>query len=118
MKWIFTFIFLFLTGFLATAQEQGNILLNWTNKKQLSFDAFSYVVPQFNAENYFFDIYSKTINYNLTIKLNGNSNEDGFQLTNLVFESIQENQLGDIAIKNIPTTFKYTFKNSLARNDY
>ena len=118
MKWIFTFIFLFLTGFLATAQEQGNILLNWTNKKQLSYGAFSYVVPQFNAENYFFDIYSKTINYNLTIKLNGNSNEDGFQLTNLVFESIQENQLGDIAIKNIPTTFKYTFKNSLARNDY
>ena len=118
MKRIITICLLFLGTFLAFAQEQGNISLNWTNKKPLSFGDFSFMVPQFNSENYLFDTYSKTVNYSLTIKLNRTINENGFQITNVVFEPIQENQLGDIVLKNIPTTFKYTFKNSVARDQY
>ena len=70
MKRIITICLLFLGTFLAIAQEQGNISLNWTNKKALSYGDYSFMVPQFNAENYRFDPYSKTVNYSLTIKLN------------------------------------------------
>ena len=118
MKKIITIFMLVLNSFLAISQEQGNISLNWTDKKALSYGSFSYMVPQFNIENYQFDTYSKTMNYSLTILLSNSVNESAFQINNLVFEPILESQLGDIAIKNIPTTFKYSFKNNIARDKY
>lgn len=118
MKRIITICLLFLSTFLTIAQEQGNISLHWTDKKQLSFGSFSVVVPQFDAENYLFDSYSKTVSYVTTIKLNSIVNESGFQITNLVFETISENQLGDISTRNIPSTFKYSFKSNSSRNEY
>ena len=118
MKKIITIFMLVLNSFLAISQEQGNISLNWTDKKALSYGSFSYMVPQFNIENYQFDTYSKIVNYSLTILLSNSVNESAFQINNLVFEPILESQLGDIAIKNIPTTFKYSFKNNIARDKY
>ena len=118
MKKIITIFMLVLNSFLAISQEQGNISLNWTDKKALSYGSFSYMIPQFNIENYQFDTYSKIVNYSLTILLSNSVNESAFQINNLVFEPILESQLGDIAIKNIPTTFKYSFKNNIARDKY
>ena len=118
MKRIITICLLFLSTFLAIAQDQGNITLHWTDKKQLSYGDFSVVVPQFDAENYSFNNYSKTLQFVATIRLNNKIDESAFQINNLVFEPIQENQLGEIAIKNIPSTFKYTFKSTTARNQY
>ena len=118
MKRIITICLLFLSTFLAIAQEQGNVSLNWTDKKELSFGNFSYMVPQFNAQNYEFDVYSKTVSYSLTLPLNNKVNQNAIQITNLVFEPILESQLGDIAIKNIPSTFKSTFKSYNARDKY
>jgi hypothetical protein len=118
MKRIFTICLLFLSSFLAIAQEQKNVSLNWTDKKELSYGRFSYMVPQFNTQNYEFDVYSKTVSYSLTIPLNSMVNENAIQISNLIFEPILENQLGDIAIKNIPTTFKSKFKSYNAREKY
>ena len=118
MKRIIIICLLFLSTFLAMAQEQGNASLNWTAKKELSFGSFSYMVPQFNAQNYEFDVYSKTVSYSLTIQLNNKVNENAVQITNLVFEPILESQLGDIAIKNISSSFKSSFKSYNAREKY
>ena len=93
MKRIFTICLLFLSSFLAIAQEQKNVSLNWTDKKELSYGRFSYMVPQFNTQNYEFDVYSKTISYSLTIPLNSMVNENAIQISNLIFEPILESQL-------------------------
>lgn len=118
MKKIITLCILLTNAFIAISQEQGNKSLNWTDKKAFSYGNYSYSIPQFNIENYQFDAYSKTIQYVLTLKLNNRVSENALQITNLVFESIPESQLGDISIKNIPSTFKYTFKSILARDQY
>ncbi|HNP33383.1 MAG TPA: type IX secretion system sortase PorU [Flavobacterium sp.] len=118
MKRKITICLLFLSTFLAIAQEQKTVSLHWTDKKQLSYGAFSAMVPQFDAENFLFNSYSKTVQYVATIKLNSKIDESAFQITNPVFESIPESQLGDIAIKNIPSTFKYTFNSGVARNKF
>jgi len=116
MKKIITTFLLFLNGLLAMSQEQGTVTLHWTEKKELSFGEYSLTVPQFNAENFQFDSYSKTVQFTLRLKLNNRVNENSVQVTNLVFESIPENQLGDLNLKNIPSIFKFTFKNSIARD--
>ena len=118
MKRIITVCLLFLNTLIAIAQEQKNVSLNWTAKKELSYGRYSYTLPQFNAENLEFDVYSKTISYSLTITLNSLVNENAIQITNLVFEPILESQLGDIAIKNLPAVFKSRFKSYNARNKY
>ena len=118
MKRIITIYLMFLSTFLAIAQEQRSVSLNWTDKKELSFGSFSYWVPQFNSQNYEFDVYSKTVNYSLTIPLNNKLNENALQITNQIFEPILESQLGDIAKKNIPTIFKSNFKSTIARDKF
>ncbi|UPT69543.1 MAG: type IX secretion system sortase PorU [Flavobacterium sp. JAD_PAG50586_2] len=118
MKKIITICILFTNAFIAISQQQGNISLNWTDKKAFAHGNNSYIIPQFNFENYQFDSYTKSIQYILTLKLNNRVSENSLQITNLVFEPISESQLGDISAKNIPSTFKYTFKSILARDQY
>ena len=118
MKKIITVYILFFNLHLVLSQEQGNISLNWTEKKELSYGDFSFVVPQFNSENYLFDNYTKNLKFSLKIKLNSTANENAFQISNLVFEPILESQLGDLAVKNIPSSIEYRFKNSIARDKY
>ncbi|TBX67684.1 type IX secretion system sortase PorU [Flavobacterium silvisoli] len=114
-KTITTFLFLLYTG-LTIAQEHGLVTVNWTEKKELSFGDYSFTVPQFNGENFFFDSYTRTVKFTLRIPLNNRINESAFQISNPVFEPITENQLGDLSVKDIPTSFKYSFKNSTARD--
>ncbi len=118
MKKITTLFILIMNVFLAIAQQQGNVSLKWTNKKQYTYGKNSYVIPQFDAENFQFDAYSKTVNFSLTIKLNNPAGDNSLQITNLIFESISESNLSDLSIKNIPTSFNYTFKNKVARDQY
>jgi hypothetical protein len=116
MKKTITGLLLILFTCLATAQEQATVAINWIEKKELSYGDFSFKLPQFNAENYQFDSYSKSLKYALRIKLTNSVNDNAFQISNMVFEPISEDQLGDIDSKTIPSTFKYTFKNSIARD--
>jgi hypothetical protein len=118
MKKIFTVLLLVLNVFLSISQEQGDIVLNWTDKKELSYGEYFYTLPQFNSENYQFDTYTKSLKYSLRIKLNNSVNEDVIQLKNLVFEPILESQLGDLAINKIPFELEYTLKNAIARDKY
>lgn len=101
---------------LSFSQEKGNVTLNWTDKKQFSYGDFSYAAPRFDDANYIFDIYSKSVNYALTITLNNEVNDNALQVTNLVYEPIAESQLGDISIKSIPSIFKSSFKSYPARD--
>jgi len=118
MKKIFTISLLIFKVFFVFSQEQGKVVLNWTEKKELSIGNTSYSIPQFNNENLQFDSYARTIKFSTRIKLNEIANENGLELFNLIFEPILESQLGDLSIKGIPTSLKYTFKNIIARDKY
>lgn len=118
MKKIFTICILIMNTFFAVCQEQGTISLKWTEKKPYPSGKYSYTLPQFNSENYQFDAYAKTLNFSLNIKLNTTYSENALQIANVVFESIPENQLGDLDLKKIPSTFKYAFKSDIARDLY
>ena len=109
----FTFHTLFLLG-----QEQRNISIQWIEKRELSFGNFSFNVPQFSSESFNFDSYKKAITYNLKVDLNNLANENALQITNVVYEPIQEKELGDLSINEIPSVLKYTFKSNIARNKY
>ena len=109
----FIFHTLFLLG-----QEQQNVTIPWVEKRELSFGNFSFNVPQFSSESFNFDSYKKTVTYNLRVNLTNLVNENALQITNLVYEPMQTTELGDLAINEIPSVLKYTFRSSIARDKY
>ncbi len=66
MKKIITVLIL-LTAFLSNSQEQGNVVLNWVEKKAFSYGDYTYTIPQFNHENFQFDNYNRTLYFNLML---------------------------------------------------
>ena len=115
MKKIITALLL-LTAYLGNSQEQGNIVLNWTEKKAFSYGDYNFIIPQFNPDNFVYENYNQTLAFSLKVKVGYTVSENSLQLNNLIFEPISESQLGDLNTKNIPTSFKYTIKNSKARD--
>jgi len=118
MKKIITLCILVLNAYFVVSQEQGNVSLKWTEKKEMSYGDYTYQIPQFNIDNFQFSPRAKALNFSLTIKLNNYLNENSLQITNLVFEPIPENQLGDILTKNIPSTFRQSFRSYAARDEF
>jgi len=118
MKKILPILLLICSGYSAMAQEQGSQTLHWTDKKEYRYNNYTITVPQFDRENYLLDAYTRKLEFSLPIKLNSEVNEEALQLTNLVFEPISESQLGDLSLKEIPSTFKYTLKTGAARDKW
>ena len=100
------------------AQEQRTVTIPWIEKRELSFGNFSFNVPQFSGENYNFDSYKKSLTYNLRLDLPNLVNENALQITNLFYEPIPSSELGDLAINEIPSTLKYSFRSSIARDKF
>jgi hypothetical protein len=117
MKKISTVLLLFIT-FIGFTQEQGNVTINWTEKKKFQHGDNSFIIPQFNIENFQFESYSKSVNYLLTFPLNNFIEQDNIQIRNLVYETISDDQLGDLDPKKIPIVFKSKFKTSIARDKF
>ncbi|MDI9257995.1 type IX secretion system sortase PorU [Flavobacterium sedimenticola] len=117
MKKIFI-VLLILSACSAISQEEGKITLNWTEKKAYPYGNSSYSLPQFNPENFQFNNYNKTLQYVLKIKLTNPANNNALQLSNLVFENIDESQLGSLSTKDIPSSIRQSFKNITARDLY
>ena len=118
MKRLILSTFLLFHTLFLLGQEQGNTTIQWIEKRDFPFGAFSYNIPQFSSESFNFDSYKKVVTYNLRIDLSNLVNENALQITNLVYEPIQEKELGDLSISEIPSTLKYTFNSSIARDKY
>jgi Peptidase family C25 len=117
MKKIAVFILTLFT-FLCFGQQKGSIIIGWTENKQLSFAEFSLSVPSFPEENYQYIESSRELFFVKKFKESRLIDENSLQITNVVFEPIDENQLSAISKSNIPTTVFATIQNTIAREQY
>lgn len=117
MKKIAVFIFI-LSTLLCFGQQKGSIAIAWTENKQLSFGDFSLNVPSFQEENYQYIESLRELFFVKKFKESRLIDENSLQITNIIFESIEESQLSSISKNNIPTTVFAIIKNSIARGNY
>lgn len=115
MKKIFILLFLFVFSFV-DAQQSGSAVVNWSDKTDYSFGEYKVNIPQFQSVNYNFDFTSKTIDFTMKIACNSLVDESSIQLTNVVYESIDESKLGELDKRQIKASIKYTLKNIVARD--
>ncbi len=117
MKKIAVFILTLFT-FLCFGQQKGSIAIGWTENKQLSFGEFSLSVPSFPEENYQYIESSRELFFVKKFKESRLIDENSLQITNVVFEPIEESQLSSISKNKIPATVFATVTNSIARSSY
>ena len=118
MKKLYSLLFIFMCVFLTFGQEQKTVRLSWIEKTQFIYGKGSYAIPQFNPENFHFDIINKKASFNLTIETNVLYANDALEILNPVFETINESELGDLSTKEIPQSLKYNLTSYNARDKF
>lgn len=116
MKNIFTLTAL-LFSTLIFAQLKGEISIQWTEKKAINIGDTKIITPQFNPKNFQFDSYKRQVFFCLNIKTNNFIDENNVEISDLVFESITSDQLGDLSIAALPNQINLKVNNAQARTD-
>ena len=115
MKRIFLILLLFVFCF-GFAQKSGTITLTWNNNLVVSFGDFSHTIPNFNVDNFYFNESKKTIQYISKFDTDSEIDTNNFQISNLQYEAISENQLGELNKNLITSSINAKVSNSIARD--
>jgi len=110
-------LIVFLVNLLAFGQKAESITIDWIEKSSYSFGEYSVKIPQFNAENLYFDNYNKTLYYNLKKESNALIDENSLVISDVIYEPIDENSLGELSKNAIPNAIKATIQNQISREN-
>jgi hypothetical protein len=109
-------VYLSLIPFISFAQINGNISIEWSEKKEIPIGDILISAPQFSGESYYYDVSKKAITYTLKISESASFDEKNIQITNIVYEPISTSYLGDLDPKNIPETPNAYLKTTTSRD--
>jgi Peptidase family C25 len=98
-------------------QNTGSISLDWSFNNQVSYDSFVINTPKFKGDNFQFDLSKMQIKYVLNIPQNGFVNENSLKITNLVYQSISLENLGQLDVSNIYDNIEEKLINIQSRDE-
>ena len=105
-----------LIPFISFTQIKGDITIEWLEKNETSFGDHKIKVPQFTGNSYDYEASRKALFYILNLTGSSSSEGNNAQLTNIIYESISVEQLGDLALENIPKTPEAVIKTTESRD--
>ena len=108
--------YLSLIPFASFAQIKGNTVIEWTDKKEMSFGDSKVVIPYFSGNSFHYDADQKALFYTLKINETINFTEGTVTITNSTYETFTTAQLGDLAPENIPKTPNAILKINISRD--
>lgn len=109
-------LFFLLLSCVSFAQQRGNININWTEKREAVVGDYKYNIPQFDAANFDFNAATKAITFRIKLPQTNRIDENALQITDVVYESISKEQLGDLSTKAIPAKFTAQLRNLQSRD--
>ena len=111
------FLILLFASFFGQAQNKKDFLLVWTNNSSFVVGDIKYNLPQFEAQNFEFDVSKKTIKYSNVIRVEDIVSESDVTLSNIVFETIDGYALGDLNVSKISSKLDFKSFSSYARDE-
>lgn len=114
-KLILTYLLLF--SFFCYGQQQGEVVLNWSNKSTFIIGDYKLTIPQFNPDNFQFDPEKKEVFFILKIPQSFRVSENALEIKNVIYENISIVELGDLSTTVIPSSLNATIKSIQSRND-
>lgn len=99
------------------AQQKNEIVLNWTDNMKSFVADVKVTIPQFQNEYLDFDFHHKQLFFRYAFPVSGFVPKNSLQIQNVVYESINREQLGDLSVKNIPSSINADISVSKARDE-
>ena len=109
--------YLSLIPFVTLAQIKGNASLTWLDKKEMSYGESTVIIPYFSGNTFQYNTQQKTLLYSLKISEEIYFSEATVQITNVSYEPLTVEQLGDLAVKNIPKSLGSAVVISVSRGN-
>ncbi len=110
------YLLIVLFSFATFGQQKGKVTLEWVSKTEIAFGSDKLNIPQIQSENFIFDSYNRTIAYNLTLSQDTSIDENSLKITDVVFESMPSEKIGDLNASKIPSEISASIINSNARD--
>ncbi len=102
--------------FVCFAQQRGKIVVDWNDKTTYSTGDFTVKIPQFNSDSFNYDDSKKQLYFTAKIPSSGLIDENSLQISNIVYESIDVSQLGELSKSAIPSFINAKIENYIARD--
>lgn len=115
MKKIAILFTLFL-HYLSYSQQSGNITIEWKEKLNYGYGNKIISIPQFQKENFNYNDYTKELLFTKKISIPNLADENSLQISNLVYETIDDSKLGSIPKNSLQNSSKAYIKNSISRD--
>lgn len=116
MKKYILFFFLFIS-LLSFAQQKEHIVIDWKPAAGIQFETVNYKVPQFAPEYFEFNADRKSIRYIKAIPANGMVDTRSLKISNVVYESVSRNDLGDLSDAALPGNIEAVLEHVIARDE-
>ena len=107
--------FLALIPFVSYAQIKGDIILEWSDKKEMSYGDFKVNIPHFKGNSFHYESTNKTLFCTQQIKEPVTFDAGSIKISNITFASITAAELGDLSPENIPKTINASLRVSNSR---
>lgn len=108
-------ITLSLISFFLNGQTIDNNNIEWLEKKEMFFGNTKISIPSFNGNQFHYDTEKKILFYTLNLKGSYAYDKNDVLISNINYESVSKEQLGDLQLENIPTTIASTIQNFKSR---
>ena len=109
--------FFFLIFGFSIAQKSGNLSLIWSENQKVSYGEYFYTIPNFDVNNFNFNEAKKTILFVSKFLVDAEIDESNLQISNVVYEPIAENLLGELDKSKISNFLNAKISNSIAREE-
>lgn len=114
MKKYLIFVFLVSISF-CFGQQSKKVEISWTDGQFSFSENLNLILPHFKSDNFVYNDATKTILYGDKF-LSNSINENSLSVSNIEYESISENLLGDLSKTAIPRDINAKIENSDARD--
>jgi hypothetical protein len=112
------YILVFCFSQFVSAQQSGNIALEWNDNVYKLNSRFQFSIPSFQNENFSFDDTKKTITFFKTFKYNGVAAANAVRVSNVVYETMPADKLGELDKKHIPNSINVQSESVRSRDDF
>lgn len=106
-----TFLLLFISSYVSFAQQRDNVTIEWIDNSGIYSEQIQVKAPIFKSSSFQYDYGKKAISFIRKIPVAGFADESSLQITNIIYETISREQLGDLRVTSIPSTIGATLTN-------
>ncbi len=111
------FLVLFLISFCGFSQQTKSFSIDWLGSFKYEIENNSYNLPRFSAENFVFNPDNRSLKFRIYFKDEALVDENSLQVSDLVLQSINNQDLGDLDISQIPTDINALLYSRKSRED-